>query len=69
MPGVVVELLVEPGKRVHKGQPLLILSAMKMQNEIGAPVAGTVRQVFVAAGQAVAAGARLLLLEAEEPAA
>lgn len=54
MPGVVVELLVKPGARVAKGAPLLILSAMKMQNEIAAPVDGVVKEVFVAPGQAVA---------------
>jgi biotin carboxyl carrier protein len=63
MPGVVVELLVKKGDRVEKGQPLLILSAMKMQNEIAAPQAGVVKELHVAAGQAVAAGAKLATLE------
>jgi len=62
MPGVVVEVLVKPGAEVEKGAALLILSAMKMQNEIGAPVSGTVREVHVAAGQAVASGAKLVTL-------
>lgn len=65
MPGVVVELLVKPGDRVAKGAPLLILSAMKMQNEIGAPVDGIVKDVFVGAGQAVASGAKLLSILAD----
>jgi len=65
MPGVVVELLVKKGQAVEKGQPLLILSAMKMQNEIAAPQAGVVKELFVAAGQAVAAGAKLALLAVE----
>ena len=64
MPGVVVELLVKKGDVVVKGQPLLILSAMKMQNEIGAPSDGTVQELYVAAGQAVASGAKLVLLAA-----
>lgn len=64
MPGVVVELLVQKGQAVEKGQPLLILSAMKMQNEIAAPQAGVVQELFVAPGQAVAAGARLVSLNA-----
>jgi glutaconyl-CoA/methylmalonyl-CoA decarboxylase subunit gamma len=51
---------------VEKGQPLLILSAMKMQNEIGAPQAGVVKELFVVAGQAVAAGAKLATLETAE---
>lgn len=62
MPGVVVELLAQPGARVTKGAPLLILSAMKMQNEIAAPVDGVVKELFVAPGQAVAAGAKLLAI-------
>jgi pyruvate carboxylase subunit B len=66
MPGIVVELLVRVGQAVEKGQPLLILSAMKMQNEIGAPQAGVVKELFVAAGQAVAAGAKLATLETVE---
>jgi pyruvate carboxylase subunit B len=62
MPGVVVEVLVRPRETVSKGQPLLILSAMKMQNEIAAPSAGVVADVHVAAGQAVSTGARLVTL-------
>lgn len=62
MPGVVVEVLVQPGSSVTKGQPLLILSAMKMQNEIAAPSDGVVQQVLATAGQAVAAGAKLIVL-------
>ncbi|MBK7875845.1 MAG: acetyl-CoA carboxylase biotin carboxyl carrier protein subunit [Planctomycetes bacterium] len=65
MPGVVVEVLVQPGGRVAKGAPLLILSAMKMQNEIGSPVDGVVKELYVAPGQAVAAGAKLLALTAD----
>lgn len=65
MPGVVVELLVKKGQLVEKGQPLLILSAMKMQNEIGAPYAGLVKELHVAAGQAVSGGAKLVTLAAE----
>jgi 3-methylcrotonyl-CoA carboxylase alpha subunit len=65
MPGIVVELLVAKGQSVAKGQPLLILSAMKMQNEIGAPQAGVVKELHVAAGQAVSAGAKLVTLAVE----
>jgi biotin carboxyl carrier protein len=66
MPGVVVELLVQKGARVRKGEPLLVLSAMKMQNEIASPVDGVVVDVHVAAGQAVAGGAKLATLKADE---
>lgn len=62
MPGVVVEILVRPDEAVRKGQPLLILSAMKMQNEIAAPSAGVVADIHVSPGQAVSTGARLVTL-------
>lgn len=62
MPGVVVKLLVGVGQAVEKDQPLLILEAMKMQNEIRAPVAGTVGALHVREGQAVASGAKLVSL-------
>ncbi len=66
MPGIVVELLVEEGQAVVAGQPLLILEAMKMQNEIEAAVTGTVSKIHVEAGQAVGAGEKLVVLESEE---
>jgi len=69
MPGIVVELLVRPGQRVERGQALLILSAMKMQNEISAPQAGVVGKIHVAAGQAVSAGAQLVTLAIDSDAA
>jgi len=64
MPGRVVKLLVEDGSVVEKGQPLLVLEAMKMQNELRAPRAGTIRELAVKAGDTVEAG-RVLLTVAE----
>jgi len=64
MPGVVVEILVERGAVVTKGQPLLVLSAMKMQNEIGAPSDGIVREIHDVPGQAIGAATKLLTLAA-----
>ncbi len=64
MPGVVVELLVAQGQAVEEGQPLLILEAMKMQNEIKAPVTGLVKVLHAAPGRAVAAGEKLVEIEA-----
>ena len=64
MPGVVVELLADPGAEVAEGQPLLILEAMKMQNEIAAPGPARIASIHVAVGQAVAAGDPLVTLEA-----
>ena len=63
MPGVVVEVSVAEGDLVAEGQPLLILEAMKMQNEIGAPGEGRVKRIFVEQGEAIAAGAKLVELE------
>ena len=62
MPGVVKELLVAPDQPVEAGQPLLILEAMKMENEIRAPREGVVDRIHVEAGQAVDKGAPLISL-------
>lgn len=62
MPGVVARLLVAVGDEVEAGQPLLVLEAMKMQNEIPASAAGVVTGVHVVEGKAVAAGAKLVTL-------
>lgn len=59
MPGRVVRILVEKGAAVTKGTGLLILEAMKMENEIQAPADGTVDELLVEAGQTVEAGAVL----------
>ena len=66
MPGVVVETLVEVGDEVAEGQPLLILEAMKMQNEILAPGPGIVAQYHIEPGQAVASGEKLVELKGLE---
>ncbi|HEV7763682.1 MAG TPA: biotin/lipoyl-containing protein [Thermoanaerobaculia bacterium] len=60
MPGRVVRVLVAKGDVVRKGAGLLILEAMKMENEITAPADGTVDEMFVEAGQTVESGAELL---------
>jgi biotin carboxyl carrier protein len=64
MPGAVVRVLVAEGQAVHKGQVLVVVEAMKMENELRAPIDGTVARVAVSAGQAVEAGALLVLLNA-----
>jgi pyruvate carboxylase subunit B len=63
MPGIVREVLVEPGHLAEKGQALVILEAMKMQNEVRAAEKGTVRAVFVKKGDTVEKGARLVEIE------
>jgi biotin carboxyl carrier protein len=62
MPGIVIKLLVAEGDTVEQGEPLLILEAMKMQNEIAAPATAVVRAVHVAEGQAVGGGETLVTL-------
>lgn len=64
MPGIVVKLLVKEGDTVEKGQSLLILEAMKMQNEIAAPAAGVVKTLHVREREAVSSGAKLATLAA-----
>jgi len=63
MPGLVVRVLVEAGQEVEADQGLLILEAMKMENEIRCPRAGVVRSLGVAAGQAVNLGDLLAVVE------
>lgn len=53
MPGKIVKVIAAAGQAVKKGDVLMILEAMKMQNEITAPVDGTVKSINVAADQSV----------------
>ena len=62
MPGKVVRVLIKEGSEVAKDQPLAVMEAMKMENEIRAPQAGVVKSVSVTEGQAVESGAELLTL-------
>jgi biotin carboxyl carrier protein len=63
MPGKVVRVLVKPGDEVKARQGLVVVEAMKMENELRATRDGRVREVSVAEGQSVDAGAVLLLVE------
>jgi 3-methylcrotonyl-CoA carboxylase alpha subunit len=63
MPGKVIQVLVEAGARVEKGQALLVLEAMKMEHTITAPADGVVKEVCYAAGEQVLEGAELIALE------
>jgi biotin carboxyl carrier protein len=62
MPGRVVKVLVAKGDAVQVGQGLVVLEAMKMENEVRARAAGTVAEVHVSAGAAVEGNAKLLTL-------
>ncbi len=63
MPGLVVKLMVEQGAQVQKGDRLLVLEAMKMENDVKAPRAGRVSSISVTAGQAVVGGRELAVIE------
>jgi biotin carboxyl carrier protein len=63
MPGKIVKLLVKPGDNVQPRQGLVVVEAMKMENELRARAAGTVSEVRVTEGSSVEAGAILVILE------
>jgi biotin carboxyl carrier protein len=63
MPGKVIRVLVEPGDEVAGRQPLVVVEAMKMENELSSPRAGRVKEVAVRPGQSVEAGRLLVVVE------
>jgi biotin carboxyl carrier protein len=70
MPGLLVKVLVEVGQEVERGEPLVIVEAMKMETPLPSPVAGRVKKVNYAKGQIVEAGKPIVELEprgAEQP--
>ena len=64
MPGRVVRVLVEPGDTVQAGQGLVVVEAMKMENEVASPAAGVVSEVRAAAGSSIEAGGVLVVVSA-----
>ncbi|AKG92549.1 biotin carboxyl carrier protein [Geoglobus ahangari] len=63
LPGTIIKILVSPGDEVKAGETLLILEAMKMENEIVSPSSGKVKEVRVSEGQRVETGDVLVVLE------
>jgi biotin carboxyl carrier protein len=63
MPGLIVRVNVKVGDEVQAGQGLVVMEAMKMENELRATAAGTVKSIEVVAGTAVEKGALLVALE------
>lgn len=63
MPGKVVRLIASVGEAVEKGDPILIVEAMKMQNDLKAPKAGVVKEIRVSEGSTVSAGDVLAVIE------
>lgn len=62
MPGLVASVLVAPGDTIERGQTVIVLEAMKMENDLPSPRAGVVRAVNVAKGQAVAQNDKLIVI-------
>jgi len=63
MPGKVIAVLVSEGDKVEKGQGLVIVEAMKMENEVHSPIAGEVKEIKVKPGDTVEGGAVLVIVE------
>jgi biotin carboxyl carrier protein len=63
MPGKVVKLLVKPGDEVAEGQGVVLIEAMKMENELRSPKSGRIASVAVVEGQTVEGRAELLVVE------
>ena len=63
MPGRIVKLLVKPGDRVKKGQDLIIVEAMKMENKIASPINGVVKRVFFPEGDQIEVNVPLIEIE------
>jgi acetyl-CoA/propionyl-CoA carboxylase biotin carboxyl carrier protein len=64
MQGTIVKVLVEVGSKVEAGQPVVILEAMKMENQIQAEISGTVTKVKVAPGDTVGSGDIVVVIDA-----
>ena len=62
MPGNILKINVTVGQKVNEGETLLVLEAMKMENEIAAPKAGTGAQIIVSKGAVVETGAPLVVI-------
>ncbi|MHB9117005.1 MAG: sodium-extruding oxaloacetate decarboxylase subunit alpha [Burkholderiales bacterium] len=65
MPGTIVDVLVAAGAKVNAGDPVLVIEAMKMENEVQAPVSGTVIGIFVEKGDSVTPDEALIEIQPE----
>jgi biotin carboxyl carrier protein len=63
MPGLVVAVEVAPGQKIEAGAPVVIVEAMKMQNEISSVCGGTVKEVLVRPGDTVDSNQKLVLID------
>lgn len=65
MSGLVINTLVAPGDTVSAGQTIIVLVAMKMENDLTSPITGTVKEIKVSTGQTVDQGQLLVIVEGE----
>jgi len=63
MPGVILKVYVKTGDEVKAGDPLCVLVAMKMENEIRSPIDGTVKEVYVSENDKMTVGDKMLVVE------
>ncbi len=63
MPGLILHVHRGPGDKVNKGEPLLVMEAMKMENDIKSPMIGTIKAIHVEAAQSVEKGQLLVEFE------
>ena len=63
MPGVILKVYVRQGDEVKAGDPLCVLVAMKMENEIRSPIDGTVKEVFISDNDKMTVGDKMLVVE------
>jgi len=63
MPGVILKVYVKPGDEVKAGDPLCVLVAMKMENEIRSPIDGTVKEVYIKDTDKMTVGDKMLVVE------
>lgn len=63
MPGRLLRVLVAPGQEVAARQPLVVVEAMKMENELASPKAGRIKEIAVTEGSSVEAGRLLVVVE------
>jgi len=63
IPGTVLDIFVSPGQNVKKGELLMILDAMKMQNRLKCPMDGKIKSIIASRGDRVSKGALLIELE------
>jgi pyruvate carboxylase len=67
MPGEIIEIRVKEGDHVEKGQPLVVLSAMKMEMVVGAPCSGVVRNIIIEPKMKLEGDDLLMDIKPDEP--